>query len=79
MLESVRAGRITEVPGPHDSIMAGLNAGLPSLVAWPDVADGFDLFCAVDDDAAVDGMRRWPASGWRPASVRRDGRRRRRC
>ncbi len=33
MLESVRAGRITEVPGPHESIMAGLNAGVPS--PWP--------------------------------------------
>ena len=57
MLESVRAGRITEVPGPHDSIMAGLNAGVPSAVAWPFVRDGFDVLCAVDDEAAVDGMR----------------------
>jgi diaminopropionate ammonia-lyase len=58
MLESVRAGEITEVPGPHGSIMAGLNAGLPSLVAWPLVSRGFDLFCAAADDLAVDGMRR---------------------
>ena len=31
VLESARAGELTEVPGPHGSIMAGLNAGLPSL------------------------------------------------
>src|SRR5262249_44960947 len=31
MLVSVAAGEITEVPGPHTSIMAGLNCGLPSL------------------------------------------------
>jgi diaminopropionate ammonia-lyase len=58
MLESARAGEITEVPGPHGSIMAGLNAGLPSLVAWPLVSGGFDLFCAAEDALAVHGTRR---------------------
>jgi diaminopropionate ammonia-lyase len=38
--------------------MAGLNAGLPSLVAWPLVSGGFDVFAAVDDDVAIGGMRR---------------------
>jgi diaminopropionate ammonia-lyase len=57
LLESIRAGEITEVPGPHTSIMAGLNAGLPSLVAWPDVSAAFDVFSAVDDEAAIEGMR----------------------
>jgi diaminopropionate ammonia-lyase len=54
---SIEAGEITEVPGPHTSIMAGLNAGLPSRVAWPDVKHGFDAFCAIDDDVAIEGMR----------------------
>jgi diaminopropionate ammonia-lyase len=63
MLESVRAGRITEVPGPHGSIMAGLNAGLPSLVAWPLVSAAFDLFCAAEDELAGDGTRRLAALG----------------
>jgi diaminopropionate ammonia-lyase len=58
VLESARAGRITEVPGPHPSIMAGLNAGLPSLVAWPHVSGAFEVFAAVEDDAAVQGTRR---------------------
>jgi diaminopropionate ammonia-lyase len=58
MLQSVRAGQITEVPGPHGSIMAGLNAGLPSMVAWPLVSAGFDVFCAAEDELAVEGMRR---------------------
>ena len=62
-LESARAGEITEVPGPHPSIMAGLNAGLPSLVAWPLVSAGFDLFCAIEDQVAVEGMRRLAALG----------------
>jgi diaminopropionate ammonia-lyase len=63
LLESVAAGRPTEVPGPHGSIMAGLNAGLPSLVAWPDVSGGFDVFCAIEDEVAVDGMRALAAMG----------------
>ncbi|MEA2427038.1 MAG: diaminopropionate ammonia-lyase [Thermoleophilaceae bacterium] len=63
MLESARAGEIVEVPGPHRSIMAGLNAGLPSLVAWPLVSRGFHVFSAVDDSVAVDGMRRLAALG----------------
>jgi diaminopropionate ammonia-lyase len=63
MLQSVRAGEITEVPGPHGSIMAGLNAGLPSYVAWPLVSRGFDLFCAADDQVAVEGTRRLAALG----------------
>jgi diaminopropionate ammonia-lyase len=58
VLESARAGEIVEVPGPHTSIMAGLNAGLPSLVAWPLVSRGFDVLCAVEDAVAADGMRR---------------------
>ena len=60
---SIENGAISEVPGPHTSIMAGLNAGLPSHVAWPDVSAGFDVFCAIDDDLAIDGLRRLAALG----------------
>jgi len=63
VLESARAGEISEVPGPHGSIMAGLNAGLPSLVAWPLVSGGFDVFCAAEDELAVEGTRRLHALG----------------
>ena len=63
MLESARAGRITEVPGPHGSIMAGLNAGLPSLVAWPLVSGAFHVFCAAEDELAVRGTRRLAGLG----------------
>lgn len=49
VLASVEAGQPTLVPGPHDSIMAGLNCGFPSLIAWPSVSQGFDVFVAVDD------------------------------
>lgn len=63
VLASVRAERITSVPGPHPSIMAGLNCDTPSLVAWPDVSAGIDAFVAVDDDAARDAMKRLAEAG----------------
>ena len=57
VLASVAAGGPTAVPGPHRSIMAGLNCGQPSPVAWPTVSHGLDLFLAIDDDAARAAMR----------------------
>jgi diaminopropionate ammonia-lyase len=57
VLESVKAGRIVSVAGPHDSIMAGLNCGTPSLVAWPTISRGIDLFVAVDDEPVREAMR----------------------
>jgi diaminopropionate ammonia-lyase len=62
-LESIRAGEPVVVPGPHDSIMAGLNAGTVSQLAWPVLRDRFDAFCSIDDSWAEDGMRRLAAVG----------------
>ena len=63
LLESVEAGSIVSVPGPHDSIMSGLNCGRLSLVAWPTVSRGIDLLVAVDDEPARDAMRLAADSG----------------
>ena len=57
VLASVAAGGPVAVPGPHRSIMAGLNCGQPSPVAWPTISRGIDLFLAIDDDAARAAMR----------------------
>lgn len=57
VLRSLRAGRIVTVPGPHDSIMAGLNCGTPSLVAWPLLRAGLDAVVAVADERARQAMR----------------------
>jgi diaminopropionate ammonia-lyase len=43
--------------------MAGLNCGAPSLVAWPIVSAGIDLFIAIDDEQARRGMRDLAAAG----------------
>jgi len=56
-MASAVAGRPVEVPPPHDSIMAGLNCGTVSIVAWPAVSSGADVFVAVGDDAAERAMR----------------------
>jgi diaminopropionate ammonia-lyase len=57
LFQSVSAGRLVSVPGPHDSIMAGLNCGRPSLVAWPILSRSMDVFVAVDDEPAREAMR----------------------
>jgi diaminopropionate ammonia-lyase len=51
-LASVEAGELAEVPGPHDSVMAGLNCGRPSPLAWPVISGGIEAFAAVSDDRA---------------------------
>ena len=63
LMESARAGELVEVPGPHDSTMAGLNCGLPSQLVWPVVAAATDVFLAIDDDAADVAMRLLAESG----------------
>jgi diaminopropionate ammonia-lyase len=57
LFQSVSAGRLVSVPGPHDSIMAGLNCGRPSLVAWPILSRSMDVLVAVDDEPAREAMR----------------------
>jgi diaminopropionate ammonia-lyase len=63
VLASIEASEIVTVPGPHTSIMAGLNCGTPSLVAWPFVSTGFDAFIAISDDSARAAMRTLAAAG----------------
>jgi diaminopropionate ammonia-lyase len=62
-LHSAAAGKPVVVPGPHKSIMAGLNCGTVSLVAWPTIAAGVDVFVAVSDAAAEHAVRDLAALG----------------
>ena len=57
VITSAEAGRITTITEPQDSIMAGLNCGTPSIVAWDDVLAGYDAFVTVTDDHARGAMR----------------------
>jgi diaminopropionate ammonia-lyase len=62
-LASIEAGELVEVPGPHDSIMSGLNCGIPNPLAWPLLERGIDAFIAVEDERARAGMRALAAEG----------------
>ncbi len=62
-LASAGAGGIVHVPGPHGSIMAGLNCGSPSVVAWPTISKGIDVFVAIGDDWAREAMRMLAGAG----------------
>src|SRR5207244_9937283 len=62
-LRSAQAGEPVVVPGPHHSIMAGLNCGAVSPVAWPAIATGVDVFVAIGDAAAEQAMRDLAAIG----------------
>ncbi len=62
-LASMQAGKIVTLPGPHHSIMAGLNCGTPSQLAWPLLSGGINLFLAIPDARAVQGMRELAGAG----------------
>ena len=50
-------GQPITVETESDTIMAGLNCGTPSPVAWPLIRDGFDAFLSISDDLAIEAMR----------------------
>jgi len=62
-MASMEAGERVALAGPHDSIMSGLNCGVPSSVAWPLVSRGVATFLTVDDDRARRAMRALAAEG----------------
>ena len=55
--ESVKAGHMVSTPGPHISVMAGLNCGTVSTIAWPLICDGIDAFVVIDNGRAFEAMR----------------------
>ncbi|MCC6998585.1 MAG: diaminopropionate ammonia-lyase [Deltaproteobacteria bacterium] len=63
LLESIASpdGSIREAHGKQNSIMAGLNCGTPSLLAWPVLRAGMHGFLAVEDSFAEAAMRRLAA------------------
>ena len=58
-LESIAVGdgRPHAARGSQHSLMAGLNCGVPSLLAWPVVRDATDVFLAIEDHWAERAMR----------------------
>lgn len=64
-LESIKFGKGDPLAtkGDQTSIMAGLNCGIPSLVAWPIVRDAMNLFLAISDKYAEEAMREYHNEG----------------
>jgi diaminopropionate ammonia-lyase len=58
-MESIRFGKgdIKVSRGTQDTIMAGLNCSTPSLLAWPIIRDGVNLFLTISDDYTIGAMR----------------------
>jgi diaminopropionate ammonia-lyase len=57
LLKSLQAGEPVNVPGPHPSKMAGLNAGDVDGFAWPILKNGVDAAVTVTDEEAGQAMR----------------------
>jgi diaminopropionate ammonia-lyase len=62
-LETAVSGEIVHVPGPHRSVMVGLNAGLVSTVALPALLDGIDAYLAIPDASAREAVRVYAQHG----------------
>jgi diaminopropionate ammonia-lyase len=59
LLESIEKGTVTSSRGSFKTIMAGLNCGTLSLLAWPIIRDGMDMMMAISDRYAIQAMRRF--------------------
>jgi diaminopropionate ammonia-lyase len=55
-LASIEARKPVALPGPHDSVMAGLNCGRVSPGAWPVISRGIEALAAVTDDRAREAV-----------------------
>lgn len=82
VLESVRAGRLVDLPGPFDPRMGGLNCGRASLVAWRCLEKGLSgcacVSTAVAEEAAAalagEGVESSPCGAAGLAGLMRHGR-----
>jgi diaminopropionate ammonia-lyase len=63
MLASMKANQIVSLTMAPHTIMAGLNCDTPSLIAWPIVSKGVDLFISIEDEWACKGMRKFATLG----------------
>jgi diaminopropionate ammonia-lyase len=57
ILESFKRKELTTSKGKQETIMAGLNCGLPSSIAWPILKAGVDAVIRIKDKYAKDAMK----------------------
>ena len=63
VLAALAAGKVVSLPGRQHSLMAGLNCGTASTVAWPWLHRGLDGIVTVPDERAVEAMRALASEG----------------
>ncbi len=63
VLAAIESGEVVSIPGTHDTMMAGLNCGTASPIAFPVLNDGLDAVVAFDDEWAEEAMRLLAAEG----------------
>ena len=63
LLAALEADEVVTVPGPHTSIMAGMNCGTVSHLAWPILRNGIDAAMTVSDEGARTAMRAYADAG----------------
>ncbi len=59
LFDSISDGGMVSSQGNLKTIMAGLNCGTPSEIAWPVIRDGMDAFMSVSDEYAKKAMRKF--------------------
>jgi diaminopropionate ammonia-lyase len=57
LTRSAEAGKLTQIAGDLDTIMAGLSCGEPSPLAWAILATGADAFMSIGDETIPPAMR----------------------
>ncbi|VAW07215.1 Diaminopropionate ammonia-lyase [hydrothermal vent metagenome] len=63
IMAALEAGEVVTVPGPHETIMAGLSCGTASPLAMPMIVAGLSATVAFGDDWAEEAMRLLAAEG----------------
>lgn len=59
VLESVKKSRLTASTKSQSTIMAGLNCGTPSLIAYDILKNGIDLFLSIPDKYSEEAMKQF--------------------
>lgn len=57
ILESAKQGRVTSTTASQQTIMAGLNCGTPSTLAFEILKASINLFLAIDDSWTIEAMK----------------------
>ncbi len=63
VMAALEAGEVVTIPGPHDTIMAGLSCGTASPIAFPTIEAGLSATLSFDDEWAEEAMRLLASEG----------------